>query len=382
MTRHDPARLTLVGEVGQQATEGARSGLMRVVGPLMGIVWLVFLAQPFQAAWNAPAGAARTVSLVAIVVQAAAFAALSLSGGPARQRGILLPWAGAVVGLQAVCVALATLAAHQDGLVGLVFVAVSGVMALPGRPAFLITLLSLLAIHAVPRLVPGWQQIDDLSVSVVLAALAVWGFRQVLASNRQLRAAQDEVAALAVDRERERIARDMHDILGHTLTVVAVKAELAGRLVDLDPERARDEIGQVQTLARSALADVRSMVAATREMTLVGELAGARQALDAAGIEAEVPSAADEVPDRLRSLFAWTVREGTTNVIRHAAAHSVRISMSPDELVIEDDGRGPTGGAGHGLTGLAERARAVGAVVDAGSGPDGGYRLRVRAVAG
>ncbi len=371
-----------MGEVGRVAAEETHSGLVRVVGPLMGIVWLVFLVQPFQAAWVAPAGATRDVSLVAIVLQAVAFAVLSLVGGPARQRGELQPWAWAMIGLQAVCVALATLAAHEQGLVGLVFLAVSAVMSLPGRPAFLVAVGSLAVIHTVPRLAPGWEPLDELSVSVVLAALAVWGFRQVLASNRQLRAAQDEVAALAVDRERERIARDMHDILGHTLTVVAVKAELAGRLVDLDPERARDEIGQVQTLARSALADVRSMVAATREMTLVGELAGARQALDAAGIEAEMPSAADEVPDRLRPLFAWTVREGTTNVIRHAAARSVRISMAPDELVIDDDGRGPTGGAGHGLTGLAERARAVGAVVDSGPGPDGGYRLRVRAVPG
>ena len=353
---------------------------MRFAGPLMGVVWLVFLAQPFQAAWNAPPGAERTVSLVAIVVQAAAFASLSLSGGPARRRGLERPWTWAIVAVQAVCVALATLAAHQDGLVGLVFLAASAVMTLPGRPAFLLTILSLVAIHTVPRLVPGWTGIDDLSVSVVLAALAVWGLRQLLMSNRALHAAQDEVAALAVDRERERIARDMHDILGHTLTVVAVKAELAGRLVELDAARAQREIGEVQALARSALADVRSMVAGTREVTLTAELAGARQALDAAGIAAEVPNAADEVPDRLRPLFAWAVREGTTNVIRHAAARSVRISLSPEELVIDDDGRGPAGGHGHGLTGLAERARSVGAVVDAGPGPTGGYRLRVRAV--
>lgn len=363
--------------------EVARSGAMRVVGPLMGIVWLVFLLQPFQAAWDAPGGVVRDVSLAAVVLQAIAFATLTLTGGPTR-RPDLRPrwWAWGIVLLQVACVALASLAAHQNGLVGLVFVSVAAVLSLPGRAAFGVAALSVAAIHMVPRLVPGWSTFDGLSISVVLASLAVWGFRQVLASNRELRAAQDEVAALAVDRERERIARDMHDILGHTLTVVAVKAELAGRLVDRDPERARDEIGQVQGLARSALADVRSMVAATREVTLVGELAGARQAFDAAGVAAELPTAADEVPDRLRPLFAWTVREGVTNVLRHAAARSVRISMSPDELVIEDDGRGPTGGAGHGLTGLAERARAVGAVVDAGPGAAGGYRLRVRSVAG
>lgn len=360
-----------------------RSGVMRVVGPLMGVVWLVFLLQPFQTAWDAPAGPTRDVSLTAVVVQAIAFATLALSGGPTRRPELWPSWrAWGIVLVQVVCVALATLAADEDGLVGLVFVAVTAVLTLPGRSALVVALLSVAAVHVVPRLVPGWGTTDGLSISLVLAVLAVWGFRQVLASNRQLRAAQDEVAALAVDRERERIARDMHDILGHTLTVVAVKAELAGRLVDLDPARARDEIGQVQGLARSALADVRSMVTATREVTLVGELAGARQALDAAGVAAELPTAADEVPDRLRPLFAWTVREGVTNALRHAAAQSVRISMSPDELVIEDDGRGPTGGAGHGLVGLAERARAVGAVVDAGPGAAGGYRLRVRTVAG
>lgn len=170
-------------------------------------------------------------------------------------------------------------------------------------------------------------------------------------------------------------------MLGHTLTVVAVKAELAGRLVEQDPARARGEIEQVQSLARTALADVRAMVTTTREVTLAGELAGARQALDAAGIEAQVPLVVDDVPDRVRSLFAWGVREGVTNVLRHAAARHVQIRLSPAELVVQDDGRGAglPGDGGNGLVGLAERARLVGAVVESGPGPSGGFRLVVRA---
>ena len=108
---------------------------------------------------------------------------------------------------------------------------------------------------------PGWEPIDDLVISVILATVAVFGFTQLVLRNRQLQLAQDEVAVLAIERERERIARDMHDILGHSLTVIAIKAELAGKVFDLDPDRARAEIAEVQALARAALADVAGLVA-------------------------------------------------------------------------------------------------------------------------
>ncbi|MCG2802226.1 MAG: histidine kinase [Cellulomonas sp.] len=398
--------------------DGERRPAMRVVGPLLGAVWVLFLLQPWQAAWEAAPGAARTISLAAVAGQAAVFLVTALGGSQRRRRrhgG--WRWAWPALATQAVCVALAGLAAHQVALVGLIFLAVSAILTRPFRQAIAVVLVALAAVFVVPRVVPGWQTFDDLALSLALASSAMVGFTSLMSANRDLREAQDQVAVLAVDRERERIARDMHDILGHTLTVVAVKAELAGRLVEVDPPRARDEIGQVQALARTALADVRAMVTATRDVTLAGELAGARHALDSAGIEAQVPTVADEVPERLRPLFAWAVREGVTNVLRHSAASNVLITMTADCLVVEDDGRGPTSGAagrpgdgrartdqaapgrpgtgprgtdspgpgpqdaggGNGLPGLAERARAVGASVESGGVPGGGYRLTVRA---
>ena len=352
--------------------------VMRVVGPAMGIVWAVFLLQPWQAAWAAPPGIERAISLVAIAGLAASFAWVVLTrAGPHGSR-LPDPRTGVVLVGQVTLVGLATLAAEEQGLVGLVFVCVSAVFLLRDPRALLVAVFATAVILVVPRLVPGWDTIDDLVISVILASVAVYGFTQLVLRNRQLALAQDEVAVLAVERERERIARDMHDILGHSLTVISVKAELAGKLFDVDAERARTEIEEVQGLARAALADVRGMVSGTRAVTLAGELAGARQAFDAAGIEAQVPGAVDQVPDDLRELFAWAVREGTTNVLRHAAATRVQITMTGDTLVVDDDGRGPAvTGRGNGLHGLTERARQAHARVEVSENDRGGYRLRV-----
>lgn len=373
------ARTPSVHEWGPQRAHG----VMRVVGPVLGMVWLVFLMQPWQAAWDGSPGWRRPVSLVALVGLSATFAQVVLTRAGPYSRRALRPHAWWYLAGQLVLVALVCLNAHQDGLVGLVFVCVTGVFLLRDPRALLLPVGAVVLIVTVPRLV-GWEPIDDLVISVVLASVAVFGFTQLVVRNRQLQAARDEVAVLAVERERERIARDMHDILGHSLTVISVKAELASRMFDVDAERARAEILEVQGLARAALADVRGMVSATRAVTLAGELAGARHAFDAAAVAAEVPGSVDEVPDALREVFAWTVREGTTNVLRHAAATRVRITMTADTLTIDDDGpdgadaAGPAGPAGgNGLHGLAERARAAGARVETGRGPLGGFRLRV-----
>lgn len=358
--------------------------VMAVVGPALGVVWVVFLVQPWQAAWRSPAGPVRDVALFAVAALAGSFVWVVVTRGGLHGERLEARAAAAVLSGQVLLVALATLAGAEQGLVGLVFVAVSSVFLLRDPRALLVALGAGVAVVGLPRVVPGWHTIDGLVLSVVLATFSVFGFTQLALRNRQLQAAQAEVAVLAVERERERIARDMHDILGHSLTVISVKAELAGKLFELDPERSRTEMAQVQALARGALADVRGMVSATRAVTLAGELAGARQAFDAAGVQAVIPGTVDEVPEQLRQLFAWALREATTNVLRHAAATRVEVTMTADSLVVDDDGQGPSATAnglpaeaGNGLHGLRERARAAHARVEVSTGPLGGYRLAV-----
>lgn len=213
------------------------------------------------------------------------------------------------------------------------------------------------------------------SISAMMAA-----FGRNIAAMNALRATRDQMAQMAVERERSRVARDLHDILGHSLTVITVKTELAGRLIDVDAARAKAEVAEVEALARGALADVRATVAGYRGITVAGELAAARQALDAAGIAAELPTATENVPAERRELAGWIVREGVTNVIRHAHASRCRVRLSGRSVSIEDDGVGPASGAGtagSGLIGLRERVEAAGGRLMLGRSEWGGFLLKV-----
>jgi two-component system sensor histidine kinase DesK len=231
--------------------------------------------------------------------------------------------------------------------------------------------------------VPGWESLDDFIPQLLLATFAAYGVGQVLKRNVELAQARAQLVGLAVTQERERLARDVHDILGHSLTVITVKTELAGRLLEAVPEspalaRARAELTDAERLAREALADVRATVSGMRQLSLIGELAAARQALDAAGITADLPSAVDDVPARYRELFAFALREGVTNVVRHSGARRCVVVLTEDSLEVRDDGRGSAGdGGGSGLSGLRERAAAAGARVEVGQAPEGGFLLRV-----
>lgn len=153
--------------------------------------------------------------------------------------------------------------------------------------------------------------------------------------------------------------------MGHSLTVITVKAELAQRLLDVDLDRARAEIADLERLSRDALADVRRAVDGYREITLAGELERARAALAAAEIEPDLPTSHDVVAPELQELFAWTVREGVTNVIRHSGATRCQVRLAPDSAEVRDNGSALATPYGHGsgLTGLRERAADVGATV-------------------
>ena len=207
------------------------------------------------------------------------------------------------------------------------------------------------------------------------------GFRRHIHANLELRRARDELARLAVAEERLRFGRDLHDLLGHSLSVIVLKAELAGRLLADGDERAARHVADVQDVARAALGEVRDAVSGYRRPTLAAELAGARAALEAAGIAPQLDEAELTLSPEAEAVLAWAVREGTTNVIRHSGAATCRIAVLPGAQVasaeIVDDGRGASGGIGHGLAGLRERVEDLAGELEAGSPPGGGFRLRV-----
>lgn len=187
---------------------------------------------------------------------------------------------------------------------------------------------------------------------------------------------------LAVAAERDRVARDVHDVLGHSLTVISLKADLAERLVDRDPERAKREIAEVQSLTRQSLAEIRATVAGLRVARLADERDTAADALRDAGITARLPEDGDVVDPGHRITMAWALREATTNVIRHSGARHVDVTWGPTWLEVVDDGRGLRGRReGSGLTGLRERVRQSGGRIELSDGMSGqhgpGTTLRV-----
>jgi two-component system sensor histidine kinase DesK len=276
--------------------------------------------------------------------------------------------------------------AHQDAFVMSTFIVAVSLAAWGRRSAPIVALLVLAAVF-LPPLVPSWHaSVDvDAAVTTALVGLALYGFFEIIRANRELMVARAEVAHLAAEGERSRIARDLHDLLGHSLTTITVKAGLARRLAAVDPDRAAREIAEVEELARRSLADVRNAVAGYRDVTLTGELAAGRELLRVVGIEADLPRSTDGVRGDLHGLFGWVVREGLTNVVRHADAAHCSVMLTRDSVEITDDGMSiPTdlgGGAeGSGLRGLRERVAAAGGTLTAGPvGPVGrdGWRLRV-----
>ena len=228
--------------------------------------------------------------------------------------------------------------------------------------------------------------------------------RNVLMS--KLNQTRAELARMAVADERLRISRDLHDLLGHSLSLIALKSELAGRMIESDPQRAASEIAEVGAVARRSLAEVRQAVTGYRQPSLAAELAAARRTLAAAGIDCRVDAPGTyELPPEVDALLAWTVREGSTNIVRHSGAQHagirVVVSGARAEADLTDDGAGPPAGAaagegvapasatgpggpawpagpaGAGLAGLAERAARLGGSLQAGVGERGGFRLRV-----
>ncbi len=350
-------------------------------------VWLVFLAPAALEGWRERGRVGGWVGLLALAVFVGvylwSFRWYSLSRRARQLWQHPDPHAAGIFVVLLLAAAVSVAALGESALNTAVYLAVVAAVVFPGRPAAVIVAALLVATETLARTVPAWQDAEGIGLYVALAAFAAWGVWQARRRSTELALALERNAALEIAEERSRLARDLHDILGHSLTVIAVKAELAGRLLDLDVPRAQAEVADIERLSRDALADVRATVDGYRELRLSVELTRARVALEAAGIEAVLPGSTDEVPSKLRELFAWTIREGVTNVVRHSAARTCTITLTPLQVSIVDDGPGmaATDEPGNGLRGLRERAAAAGATLVVDAPATGGFCLCVRAPA-
>jgi len=214
---------------------------------------------------------------------------------------------------------------------------------------------------------------------LVLASALVLVVRQMSRLIRELSTTRRRLAESAVAEERLRFARDLHDLLGHTLSLIVVKAEVVRRLAERDPAAAAAQAADIEEVGRRALAEIREAVTGYREAGLTAELARARSDLAAAGVEAFVRRTADSLPSAIDALLAWVVREAVTNVIRHAGASECELALYTENnvvtLTVSDNGRGSGSSFGNGLTGLAERVSAVGGTLAAGPRAGGGFQL-------
>jgi two-component system sensor histidine kinase DesK len=351
----------------------------------------------------------RRVAVLVWVPVLLLFPLLNVYGGPARVAGqVLLIAATAAV---AVTVVVTSGTQHPPrratALTMAVLVALVAVASVQGEGWT--TVWGLLAIIA-PAVLRGWWLLATIVVATVgtgvsiavvsgvgdtwwlsvggvaLAGASTTSLLRLLESNEQLQRTREELAEAAVAKERERFSRDLHDLLGHTLSVMVVKAQAVQRLAGRDPEAAAGHAADIEAVGRTALVDVRTAVDQMRSLSLVHELEGARRALDTAGIRTRVTAC--DVPESADEVLAWVVRESTTNVLRHSGAASCRFEVTSGDgevrLTVSDDGVG-TDAAGSGgrpdrvggLDGLRRRLLAAGGELDVRPEP-GGFRVEAR----
>jgi two-component system sensor histidine kinase DesK len=334
-------------------------------------LWLIYLAQTVGGVHDHSHGVGIIVGDAIVLAFAACYLAALPAGWSGEYRRFWLLYVAAVV-----LTALETFFAHDDAFVFCVYIAVLTVASRRRWAPALVAGLALVTGFG-PTLL--WHGSFDFqgTLAVLLVSLAMFGFFGIIQSNIALAAARAEVARLAAENERSRIARDLHDLLGHSLTTITVKAGLARRLAERgDADRALTEITEVEQLSRRTLGDVRAAVAGHREVTLAGELATSREVLRASAITAELPGSVDVVDPRYSELFGWVVREGVTNIVRHSRADHCTVVLTASTLTISDNGRGGGTNPGSGLKGLRERVEAAGGSVTA-QGTGSGWELFV-----
>jgi two-component system, NarL family, sensor histidine kinase DesK len=232
-----------------------------------------------------------------------------------------------------------------------------------------------------------WSNAISIAYGTFLSSMVTAAILSLSEAVRELRAAREELARQAVEKERQRFSRDLHDLLGHTLSVIVVSSEAARRLAGHDLPAALERIGDIESVGRQALAEIREAVTGYREGSLTGELSRALSALSVAGVTPVVRRSGTPLAPRTEALLGWVVREAVTNVLRHSGATRCEIAVEGAaervRLTVTDDGGGGRRGAadavtgvdGTGLAGLTERLAAAGGSLSAGPAPRGGFTV-------
>lgn len=342
----------------------------------MSLVWLGFLYFPISRALTLPLGP-KIISLILTTAFALAYvAAFSLSwrkpimgernfryfdGRHRLRKSDAIAFAVLVMTTLLQVAVLGPL----KSLTFLPFIAAAAPFTLPQAAGYIAGALTVLASFLIPRFVSNGQEYFGLSISTSAVFMFVAGITFFIGSSIE---SQRQARTRAILEERERVARDVHDVLGHTLTVIALKSELAGKLLERYPGRAQAELHEITNLARESIEEVRQTVAGLKVQSLFEEIAAASQALESAGIGLQREGSAwpdlDSIPAVNQAIFAWVIREATTNIIRHAAASQATIKLDRSNLTITDNGVGiPPDAAGHGLEGLKARVEQVGGIL-------------------
>jgi two-component system sensor histidine kinase DesK len=349
-------------------------------GWVMGAIWLVFLAFPITAVLNSDRpGAFRALGVVLIVGFAAVYVHGLMRSSRAERWSVV---AGSLyVTTLSTLMLITVVLVGAEGIGMMPFVAAMAIFVLPLRAALGVFGAAIVA-TAVAAWTVGRPFTDDGGLWFLVLIVTLVGAVCLVVRVLERRGAEHRALTdhLAVTTERERVARDVHDVLGHSLTVVTVKAELAERLVDTDPDRAKAELAQIRDLTRQSLAEIRATVGGLRVARLTDQVASTHEALENAGISPELTGDPSVVDPRHRVVLAWSLREAVTNVVRHSSASACRIELGSDFLTVDDDGEGLRGRReGNGLRGLRERVAFAGGTVEVGPGPGGeGTRLKVQ----
>lgn len=349
-------------------------------GWLMGGVWLFFWIIPMVTVWSGDFPRSDRVLMTVLIAAFCVIYAVTLRRCTAATADCDFESASRTgfVGLVLLILTAIglSLIIGASAMTAMPFIVGLPVFFLPWRGVWVVSL-SIFGAAVLASLIAfgPWPSLMLWGISVMVLVISMVSRYMEELQERQ----RVEQSRLSLSEERERVARDVHDVLGHSLTVVAMKTELANRLIDADPARAKAELAEVQDLSRQALAEIRATVGGLRVARLADEVEAARMACVGAGVEAELPQDVTVVDPRHRITLAWVLREAVTNVVRHSRAHRCVVQLGSNRLSVTDDGRGLRGrNEGNGIRGVRERVEQAGGTMTLGPGPDGrGTRLEV-----